>query len=315
MILYTLQGLGPEFETFVIVFSIPQGSATVMKLHSLLLAHEARIQTNLQVNTLAHTTTFSQQKSTIANSIVQALATHHHSRNNNSQGNAYFNRKNNYHGIRSGHTSSSTREEIQYQIYSKWGHSTYKCYHRFDITFTSPSQPQQTTSPGFSSQPQQALIAEPSIFSPSPAWFLDSDATTHVTPDLNNLSSSQPYHESDKVHMGDGTGLLISHTRIGSIPCNGGQLHLGNLLCVPHLTKNFLSISQLLKDNAVTIEFTSSSCLVKDLETQRILLLGSLCNGLYAIHSSPSEHQVHQVAHSSSNIYGMTCWHIVPPQY
>lgn len=58
---------------------------------------------------------------------------------------------------------------------------------------------------------------------------------------------------------------------------------------VPGITKNLLSVAQLVKDNAKPVEFTSSCCLVKDRVTQEVLLRGTLFNGLYRL-SLPSEH-------------------------
>ncbi|KAJ3688843.1 hypothetical protein LUZ61_018007 [Rhynchospora tenuis] len=62
-----------------------------------------------------------------------------------------------------------------------------------------------TTSTTPSPQPQ-ALLAEPSTSSATATnWYIDSGATTHVTPDINNLSSSLPYNGPDAVHIGNGT--------------------------------------------------------------------------------------------------------------
>ena len=52
---------------------------------------------------------------------------------------------------------------------------------------------------------------------------------------------------------------------------------------VPGITKNLLSVAQLVKDNAKPVEFTSSCCLVKDRVTQEVLLRGTLFNGLYRL--------------------------------
>jgi hypothetical protein len=126
---------------------------------------------------------------------------------------------------------------------------------RFDIFYTDV----------FSfSQSHQALVAEPTPSSLSRAWFLDFGATTHVTPNMNCPLSHQPYTESDKVYIGNGSDLYISHTGTSSLVNVGGSLVLNNVLCVPQLTKNWLNISQLTKDNKVIVEFISNSCFVKD---------------------------------------------------
>jgi hypothetical protein len=81
---------------------------------------------------------------------------------------------------------------------------------------------------------------------------------------MNCPLSHQPYTESDKVYIGNGSGLYISHIGTSSLVTVGGSLVLNNVLYVPQLTKNWLNISQLTKDNKVIVEFISNSCFVKD---------------------------------------------------
>lgn len=56
-----------------------------------------------------------------------------------------------------------------------------------------------------------------------------------------------------------------------------------NVLHVPDITKNLVSISQFLKDNNVVIEFYATYCLVKDLSSRKVLLRGVLRQGLYQL--------------------------------
>ena len=58
---------------------------------------------------------------------------------------------------------------------------------------------------------------------------------------------------------------------------------LNNLLHVPAITKNLLSVSQFAKGNSVYFEFHPRLCLVKSQETREILLQGAVgSNGLYS---------------------------------
>ncbi|GAU12602.1 hypothetical protein TSUD_132120 [Trifolium subterraneum] len=43
-------------------------------------------------------------------------------------------------------------------------------------------------------------------------WILDSGATHHITNNLDDLHLTTPYHGMDKITIGDGTGLPITHT-------------------------------------------------------------------------------------------------------
>jgi gag-polypeptide of LTR copia-type len=47
LVLYTLQGLGSEYENFIIAFSMCHTNSSIVNLHSLVLAHEARLQVSL----------------------------------------------------------------------------------------------------------------------------------------------------------------------------------------------------------------------------------------------------------------------------
>lgn len=114
-----------------------------------------------------------------------------------------------------------------------------------------------------SSKPQANTTNLATSSNTSP-WILDSGASHHVTADLNNLSLHAPYDGTDELTMGDGKGLKITH--YGSIKFSP-SFTLNNVLVVPAISKNIISISQLCLDNNISISFSSSSFIVKDLTT------------------------------------------------
>ena len=63
-----------------------------------------------------------------------------------------------------------------------------------------------------------------------------------------------------------------------------------NILHVPAITKNLLSVHQFTLDNNVFIEFYPFFCLVKDNKTWHVLLKGTHIDGLYVMHSIPKHH-------------------------
>lgn len=83
--------------------------------------------------------------------------------------------------------------------------------------------------------------------------------------------------------MGNGACLSISHIghSIFHSPISSRPLTLTNLLHVPVITKNLLSVSTFARDNHVYFEFHPHFCLVKDQVTQAVLLRGVLHDGLY----------------------------------
>ena len=58
-------------------------------------------------------------------------------------------------------------------------------------------------------------------------------------------------------------------------------LSLHNLLHVPSINKNLVSVSQFAKDNNVYFEFFPNHCFVKNQDTKEIILQGKVKDGLY----------------------------------
>ena len=61
---------------------------------------------------------------------------------------------------------------------------------------------------------------------------------------------------------------------------------LPNVLHVPTMKKNLISVSQLTRDHDLVTKFNSSSCLIKDKNTGEVLLKGYLKDGLYQLSSA-----------------------------
>lgn len=82
------------------------------------------------------------------------------------------------------------------------------------------------------------------------AWYINSRATNHVIKNRGILLSYCTYTGNEKLYIGNGMGLSIMY--VGTTIMNTlEQLYLSNVLHVPDITKNLLSISRLLVDNHV----------------------------------------------------------------
>nr|KAJ0227862.1 hypothetical protein LSAT_V11C100012160 [Lactuca sativa] len=79
-----------------------------------------------------------------------------------------------------------------------------------------------------------------------PSWYFDNGATDHVAPDLQKFNLAKEYHDTDKLQVGDGNPLAISHIGSSFLHPN---LKLSFVLIVPHITKHLLSVSKLTNDN------------------------------------------------------------------
>ena len=133
-----------------------------------------------------------------------------------------------------------------------------------------------------SAQPWQprANAAQATLYNAN-SWLLGSGATHHLTSDLNNLALHQPYHGGEEVAIADGTGLQITHTGSASIPTLSKTLQLKDILCVPSVNKNLISVYRLCNANQVSVEFFPASFQMKDLSTGVWLLQGRARADLY----------------------------------
>lgn len=92
------------------------------------------------------------------------------------------------------------------------------------------------------------------------SWYPDSGATNHISNDLSNLNTSVEYNGGTSLQLGNGQGINISHIGqsvfLSSTNPNSRTIVMKNLLHVPHITKNLVSVAQFTKDNNVFLNFT-----------------------------------------------------------
>ena len=92
------------------------------------------------------------------------------------------------------------------------------------------------------------------------------------------------YSGNQLLHVGNGKGLNISHIGYALFHTSCDSfLHLNDILCVPTITKNLISISKLLEDNGITIEFVVNLCFIKDKKKAVHLAQGIAKEGLYLL--------------------------------
>ena len=151
------------------------------------------------------------------------------------------------------------------QICWKMGHTAAECWHRFKKNFV--PQPNKR-------REQRGAYVAVAEGQSSGAWYLDSGATNHMTNSLGNLSINSEYQGKNKLAVGNGEKLLISHIGYSALPTYDPHKHitLTDILYVPDITKNLISISKLLHDNDVDVEFQKSVCFIKDKRQGKILV-------------------------------------------
>ncbi|KAD5803045.1 hypothetical protein E3N88_14405 [Mikania micrantha] len=125
-----------------------------------------------------------------------------------------------------------------------------------------------------------AFHAQCNIASETPDWTADSGATTHMLPSNHGLNYSTSQTGNIRVTFGNGNSLPVTH--IGNTNLNNA-ISLQNVLVVPNLTKNLLSISRLTNDSPVDVLFSNDFFQIQDRKTAEVLAKGTCENGLYVL--------------------------------
>jgi hypothetical protein len=126
-------------------------------------------------------------------------------------------------------------------------------------------------------------------------WYTDTGATDHVTSELNKLTMREKYHGNDQIHTASGSGMEIKHVGHITVPTQSRSLHLNNVLHVPKVAKNLVSVHRLTKDNSAFIEFHPDFFLIKDQATRNTILRGPCRRGLYPLPADSSVKQANAV--------------------
>ncbi|XP_010246304.1 PREDICTED: homeobox protein 3-like [Nelumbo nucifera] len=125
--------------------------------------------------------------------------------------------------------SNSKNTTVVCQLYGYLGHITATCRRYLELTTNKNTK--------------QAHTASSSRSAHDDNWYPDLGATNHMTSDLGNLSLHDEYHGTYHITVRHGTGLDISHIGSSVLNTNSGSIILNNILRVPNISKNLLSIS------------------------------------------------------------------------
>ncbi|GAA0143947.1 transmembrane signal receptor [Lithospermum erythrorhizon] len=169
------------------------------------------------------------------------------------------------------------------QICGDFNHEALDCSNRFNHAFTSLKLHKSLATMHFDENGGNV-------------WYPDSGASAHMIGDRSLLTSLTPYFETMKVMVGNGTLLPITHTGTAFLT----NLILKNVLVVPSLKRNLMSIQQLCSDNDCLAEFSSSTFLIKDQKSRKPRLRCSNEGSLYPIRSSAISALSSTVVHTSS---------------
>jgi histone deacetylase 1/2 len=117
-------------------------------------------------------------------------------------------------------------------------------------------------------------------------WHPNTRATHHLTNNANNIHMfNDDDNSQDHIQVANGAGLDILHSGSSTFSSPSKSFLLKQILCVPEINKNLLSVHRFYLDNNVFFEFHASFFLMKDY-LGNILHRGPLSNGLYTFSAS-----------------------------
>lgn len=158
--------------------------------------------------------------------------------------------------------NTASKDKVVCQICGKTNHTAAVCWSRYE----------------YSEQVEEVFAAMNLNSQNDKDFYADSGATTHMTNNPSMLDFVSPYNGNDMIYVGNGQPLSITHIGIKQ----HGSLPLNNILVVPQLKKNLMSVAQLTSDAQCSFEFNSSGFVIKD-KNNRILAQGNRCGNLYAL--------------------------------
>lgn len=284
LVMLLLGGLGPEYDAVVVNITTRAEMPSLTEVQSILHIHEMRLLQLSSNQQFMSSPGASSSTSTPSANVV--------SKEEKGQFGGNPKSKNKFYG----------KNRVYCQLCGKPNHTAIKCFKRFDQSFHGPKNAQsssgngaQVSSGNFQAQANVAHASSstnPFSYhtsvpqsSTGSEWFVDSGATHHVASSLGQMHINSPYSGTSKLVVGNGTTASILHTGTIQVPSlqHSRSVILKDVLHVPDITKNLVSISKFLRDNDAVIEFHVDSCLVKDQKTNKILLRGALKDGLYQL--------------------------------
>ena len=126
-------------------------------------------------------------------------------------------------------------------------------------------------------------------------WIIDNGASRHITRDMVKLSSLNEKKTSYKVELGDRNTYPVKGIGQASIKLkSGNNVHLSNVLYVPGLEKNLVSIS-CLEDKGNRIAFVDGEVLSwsRDSNIENARVIGIREGILYTLLESNDEALIH----------------------
>jgi len=148
-------------------------------------------------------------------------------------------------------------------------------------------------------------------------WLIDSGANEHICSSLNLLHSFHKIKPMNVI-LPNGTSVIVHYTGTAVF---SPTFHITNVLYSPHFKVNLISVSKLIHVLSYQVNFVLDKCVIQDMKSQKMIGLGSLCDGLYRLDtascsqesavSSSTSHKSSSRSHVSSSTCNSICSNVV----
>ncbi|KAF8397887.1 hypothetical protein HHK36_016812 [Tetracentron sinense] len=152
---------------------------------------------------------------------------------------------------------------LKCQVCGKLGHGSLDCWHRFNQTYSKSEQP---------STPHSHALAALSISDPSdPQWYPNTGASSHMTNNSGIFTIIQPYIGHNKVIVGNGSPLSITHIGTIYLSTPYGSLLLQDVLLVGNRRRTCGIAWQAL---SIPVTYAGGVTIMVDLERIKVAGMG-----------------------------------------
>lgn len=114
-------------------------------------------------------------------------------------------------------------------------------------------------------------------------WIIDTGANNHVTSELLLLRNIKTI-ANNPILLPD--GQIVNANQMGSLTLEGG-LFIDNVLYVPQINCNLISVTQLCDESNCYVQFTDKMCVIQDHLTRTVIGVGERQDGLYFFRGVP----------------------------
>ncbi|XP_074271814.1 uncharacterized protein LOC141595747 [Silene latifolia] len=130
-----------------------------------------------------------------------------------------------------------------------------------------------------------AMMQSLSLQQPDDNYYMDTGASAHMTSNNGNLSSYSSLSKTRHIVVGNGDMIPIIGYGAMTLASPNPPLTLNNILHVPQLIKNLVSVRKFTIDNHVSVEFDPFGFTVKDLKTGMPIMRSNSTGDLYPLHT------------------------------